>query len=88
MNLKQFLRQKEWAWRVMTLADTGEPNDAGRIALADLRNFCHGTKSTFSSDPCEMARQVGRQEVFQRIMNFINYDYSKIYDLEEDIVDE
>lgn len=87
MNLKQFLQSKEWAWRQMCKTDDGY-SIPGEIALSDLRTFCNGTKTTFSNDPLEMARMVGRQEVFQRIMNFLNVDYSKIYDLNEEQVDD
>lgn len=88
MNIKQFIKSKEWAWRFLLLDDNGKDvNSQARIALADLRSFCHGTKSTFSSDPLEMARMTGRKEVFERVMTFLNYETSKIYDLEEELID-
>lgn len=88
MNIKQFIKSKEWAWRfLMTDEGGGDLNQHARIALADLRSFCYGTKSTYSSDPLEMARLTGRKEVFERVMQFLHYDYSKIYDLEEEIVE-
>lgn len=88
MNIKQFLRKKEWAFRSIFSKENGELNEAAKIALADLRLFCNGTKSNFSVDALEMARMEGRREVFMRIMTFLNYDYSKVYDLEEDQIDE
>lgn len=83
MNIKEFIRSKEWAYRQRL----GVDDEAVKIILADLRMFCNGTKTTFSNDPLEMARLTGRKEVFERIMTFLNYDYSKIYDLEEDVVE-
>lgn len=88
MNLQQLIRSREWAWRYLLLQQKGgEPNEAAKIALADLRHFCKGTQSPFASDPYETARMVGRQEVFMRIMQFLHYDFSKIYDLEEEMID-
>lgn len=84
MNYKQFLRSKEWAYR----SALKNNDEAAKVILADLRMFCYGTKSTFSTDPLEMARLTGRKEVFERIMSFMNFDYSKIYDLEEDVIDD
>lgn len=88
MNVKQYLKNKEWAWRKMCYADNGKFNSAAEVALADLRTFCNGTKSTFRNDPYETAREIGRQEVFQRIMTFLNVDYSEIYNLNEEMPDE
>lgn len=88
MNMKHFLKNKERAWRSLLKAQNGELNESAKIALADLRYFCNGTKSNFSVDALEMARMEGRREVFMRIMTFLNFEYSKLYDLEEDVVDE
>ncbi len=88
MKVRDFFRNKEWAWRHILGGTDGNLHEASKVALADLRVFCNGTKTNFNTDPLEMARMEGRREVFMRIMNFLNYDFSKIYDLEEDIVDE
>jgi hypothetical protein len=88
MNVRDFWRNKEWAWRALLKADNGQLNEAAKVALADLRTFCRATKSPFNSDPLEMARMTGRLEVFQRVMNYLEYDYSKLYELEEDMIDE
>lgn len=88
MKIRDFIRSKEWAWRFLLLDDSGKDvNSHARVALSDLRSFCHGTKTTFSSDPLEMARLTGRKEVFERIMTYLNYETSKIYDLEEELID-
>lgn len=88
MRFRDLIRSKEWAWRHIMRGDNGELHEASKIALADLRVFCNGTRSNFDADAMQMARMEGRREVFMRVMNFLNYDYSKILELEEDIVDE
>ena len=88
MRMKDFIRNKEWAFRQILGGDNGKLNEAAKVALADLRYFCNGTKSNFNTDALEMARMEGRREVFMRIMNYLNYDFSKIYELDEDIIDE
>lgn len=88
MRIRDFIRQKEWAWRHILGSDNGELNEASKIALADLRLFCNATKSNFNTDALEMARLEGRREVFMRIMNYLNYDYSKIYELDEEPIDD
>lgn len=57
-------------------------NEAGKDVLADLRIFCHATKSVFHKDSEEMARLAGRQEVFQRIMTLLKVDIEEVYDME------
>jgi hypothetical protein len=88
MKLRDLIRKKEWAWRHILSRKDGGLDEAAKIALSDLRYFCNGTKSNFHSDALEMARMEGRREVFMRIMTFLNYDYSKIYELEEDYPDD
>jgi hypothetical protein len=88
MRIRDFIRNKEWAFRQIFGGDNGELNEAAKVALADLRYFCNGTKSNFNTDALEMARMEGRREVFMRIMNYLNYDFSKVYELDEDQVDE
>jgi len=50
-------------------------------AMADLREFCHATKSAFSNDPLEMARLIGRKEVYDRIMTFLKVDYDNYFNI-------
>lgn len=83
--MKRVLQRKEWAYRNIFQGDKGDLHEASKVALADMRTFCNGTKSNFSTDALEMARMEGRREVFTRVMNFLNVDYSKFYDLEEEI---
>lgn len=88
MSLVKFIRQKEWSWRVLMRKEGGQLSDAANTVLADLRTFCYGTKSIYSNDALMMARLEGRREVYMRIMNFLNIDYSKQLELEEDFQDD
>lgn len=81
--LYSFYKKKEIAFRSLFFTEDDRLNEAAKTALFDLRVFCHGTKSAFNNDPLEMARIVGRQEVYQHIMNYLNYDYSEQIKLEE-----
>lgn len=85
--IARFIRSKEWAFRALFKGQDGQLNEAAKIALADLRTFCHGTQSNFSKNALEMARMEGRREVFTRVMAFLEVDYSKFYQLEEPIDD-
>jgi hypothetical protein len=86
--MRDFIKNKEWAFRKVFGSENGELNEASKIALADLRYFCNGTKSNFNTDALEMARMEGRREVFMRIMNYLNCDFSKIYELDEEIIND
>ena len=89
MNIKEFIKSKETAWRFLFLDENGQGiNRQGKVALADLREFCFATKTAFDTDALEMARRMGRKEVFDRIMTYLNIDYSKYYELEEEYNDE
>ena len=88
MNLKDIIKTKEWAWRTLLLDDKGELNEAGKVIMKDLREYCRALKSPFDVEQVSMARNVGRLEVFQRIMTFLHYDSSKFYDLDEETYDE
>jgi hypothetical protein len=83
MNIKALYQSKRWAFRTIFLGEDEKLHAAGQAALAHLRIFCNATKSKFSSDPLQLARMAGREEVLIEIMTFINYDYSQLYDLEE-----
>lgn len=88
MKIRDLIRNKEWAWRRLLRSDDGNLNEAAKIVLSDLRTFCNGTRSNFRPDALEMARMEGRREVFMRVMTFLNVDYSAIYDLEEEDLNE
>lgn len=72
----------------MCRAENGQLSEHAKTALSDLRYFCSGTKSVYSSDALEMARMAGRQEVYQRIMNFLHVDYSEQLKLDEEIIND
>lgn len=84
--IRNSLKKKEWAYRLIYNTEQGEElSEAAKVALADLKIFCNGTRSIYSSDALDMARMAGRQEVFQRVMNFLQIDYSEFYLLQDDI---
>jgi hypothetical protein len=66
-------RMSGWLFRALFLAPDGLPHAAGQYALADLRDFCTG-QAMFSTEPLVMARRIGRREVFERIVNYLNLD--------------
>ena len=76
------LKSTQQSYRMLFKLDKDSAPVANEV-LADLRVFCNGTKSVFSKDPMELARNAGRQEVFQRIMNFLEVDYADFYQLED-----
>jgi hypothetical protein len=80
--IRRFIKGKEDAYRACLKTELGE------TVLADLRVFCNGTQSNFSTDALEMARMEGRREVFTRVMNYLNVDYSEYYKYEEEYYDE
>lgn len=51
--------------------------------LADLRIFCHATKTTAGCNE-SIERLEGRREVFLRIMTFLKVDIEDVYDYELD----
>lgn len=59
-------------------------NEAGKKVLADLRVFCHATKTTYSDNPYELYRYEGRREVFLQIMNILKVDFEDYYEYEPD----
>lgn len=58
-------------------------SNEGDIVLSYLREFCNVTKSGFTTDPLELARNEGRREVFLEISRFLNMDFSRYYELHE-----
>jgi hypothetical protein len=53
------------------------------IVLADLREHCFATKSTFHVDPYEAARRQGRREAWLRITQHLNLDEARVQKLVE-----
>ena len=53
----------------------------GKRALLHLAGFCNALKSTFSSDPLEMARMCGRREVWLEIMTNLNLTEQDLLDI-------
>lgn len=86
-DIKKIQKNKELAYRKKFLTDEKKPDEITRIILADLRIYCHATKSTFDSDIAIMARLEGRREVFNRIMSFLKIDYDDYFNLNEDYYD-
>ncbi|RRJ26338.1 hypothetical protein [Pandoraea apista] len=69
--------------------------DAARHVLADLRRFCrHGESPLVVStirqqaDPIATAVQIGRQEVFQRIIAHLHIDDAQLLKLKEEAENE
>lgn len=48
------------------------------IVIADLRQFTKLHEGGFSSDPLIMARNAGRREVVQRIVDFLGLDEAAV----------
>jgi hypothetical protein len=55
----------------------------GKQVLADLKKVCMGNGTPFSKDPYETALRCGRQEIFMRIITFINMKDDEIASLKE-----
>jgi hypothetical protein len=59
-------------YKTLCLGDNGELKRSAEHVLADLRGFCIPANGTpFHRDPVEMARRIGRQEVFDRIQRML-----------------
>ena len=56
----------------------GEVDRDREVVLADLREFCRATTSTFSPDPYAAARLAGRREAWLRIMQHLTLDEERI----------
>lgn len=63
----------------------GELNRDSSIVLGDLNSFCHATSPIPQGiDAIEAARLEGRREVYLRIMDTINYDFEKFYQIRQE----
>lgn len=59
-------------YKDLCFGENGDLKQSAEHVLADLREFClPGYRSPFHRDPVEMARRVGRQEVFNRIQRML-----------------
>lgn len=75
-------RRKVYRW--LFSGENGDLRRVGEHVLADLRSFCGADKPTlFNPDPIIMARRLGRREVFDRIIHFLNLDEAKVQQLME-----
>lgn len=60
--------------------------EPGAEVLADLRNFCFGTKTTVMQDEHNkvdkdaLLLHEGRRQVFLQIMNLLEVDFEEYYD--------
>lgn len=71
-----FARLLRWLF----LGEDGKPHVAGEIVLAELRdNYALG--SPFSDDALVMARNIGRREVFEDLVNWLNLDEAIVQQL-------
>lgn len=61
----------------------GEVDRDREIVLADLREYCRATASTFSPDPYVAARLAGRREAWLRIMQHLTLDEQRVRKLVE-----
>lgn len=80
----KFIKNKELDYRKLFNGDDEKKTIAAQSVIADLRTFCHATKSTFSTDALTMAKLEGRREVFNRIMSFLKVDIEEVYNYDED----
>lgn len=74
-------------WRRLFLTDEQRLRIASERVIADLRDFCfahaNNRRLLFSKDPLIMARNLGRREVFDRIILYLNLDESEVQTLME-----
>lgn len=91
---RALFRSRAWR-RLMQDHKTGALlSEDGRIALAHIKRFARwgkppvGTDRTGRSDPFEVGRMVGRQEVVQLIVETLNLDERTLVNLQEEIPDE
>jgi hypothetical protein len=75
------VRLTGWLARQLFLSPEGKVHHAGEIVLADLRDFAAVGMPIFSSDPLIMARRLGRREVVERLINYLNLDEGTVQQL-------
>lgn len=69
------------AWRWLFKVDGEKMHRAGEVILADLRDFARVGMPIFDTDPLVMARRLGRREVVERIMNYLELDETVVQQL-------
>lgn len=62
---------------------TKDLHEAAKDVIVDLANYCYKGSTPFSSDPIEMARRVGRGEVFDKIIRLLEVDHKDLYGLND-----
>lgn len=59
--------------------------DEGAAVLADLRKFCHyGDEKFVKGDPLATAQLLGREQVFRRILGYLQLDDERLNNLLKD----
>lgn len=87
--LQKLAEDTQRAYRLIFKTEKGdELNEAAKMVLADLRLFCNGTQSCLDSDPIQMAAKCARQEVFQRITNYLELEYASTLLLDVEVPEE
>lgn len=76
-------RARRFAVRMLFTADGAQLRVSAEYVLADLRDYARLGKSIYSSEPLLMARYAGRQELLQRLINYLNLDEEQVQKLME-----
>lgn len=77
------LIERRRAFRGCFLGPEGKPTANGHAALRELRRFCYGDRPTLKQsmnglDPYASIAAAARQEVYMRVMGFLNLDDSDL----------
>lgn len=89
MTLLDRLLNRRRSYRRLFLADDGEPNEAARVVLADLKKYCRADRPSFTvardgrSDPYATAFAEGRRDVWNRIQAQLHLPERVIRELED-----
>jgi hypothetical protein len=68
-------------YRAVFCGDDGKISPAGEVVIDNLRQMTkHGT-TPFSSDPVQMAYNVGQQDIFRHLMQMLNISDAEIHRL-------
>ena len=73
-------QQRQNIYRGLFCGDKGEISADGWGVLRDLFKFCKVDKSTFRSDPLEMARMEGRREVGLFVLDTLKMSEEQFYE--------
>jgi len=86
---KKLIWRRRESYRRLFLDDRGNLLPDAEIALADLKRFCNGAKSSIrlgsggSVDPYAMAVAEGRREVWNRLNTYLYLDDKTVTNLTE-----